>query len=54
MFVIADQETIRVRRKGGFAGAREAKEQADIAISADIGSTVHGHDIFFRQQEVLH
>ena len=54
MFVIADQNPRRVRRKRGLAGARKPEEHGRIDRIADrmVGRTMHRHHALFRQQIV--
>jgi hypothetical protein len=41
VLVVADEETVRVRRKSSLAGAREPEEERDIvALDSDIGGGV--------------
>ena len=54
VFVVADQIAVGVGRQGGLAGPGEAEEQGDVTAFPDVGGAVHGHDVLFRQQEVLY
>ena len=52
VLVVADQGAVRVGRQRCLACAREAKEQRDIAVLADIGRAMHRHHALRRQIEV--
>ena len=54
MFIIADELAASVSREGGFAGARQAKEDGYVAILSFIGGTVHGKHLFLGHDVVHH
>ena len=54
VFVITNQEARLVSRQRGFAGAREAEEQAGFTIFAHVSRAVHRQHVGSGQQEVLH
>ena len=57
MFVVADEGARGIGRKRRLAGSRKAEEQSRIAVRANIGRAVHGHDALRRQniiQEAEH
>ena len=54
MLVVADQRAVRVGGEGRLAGAREAEEDRDLAVLADVRGAVHRQDAFERQAVVHH
>ncbi len=52
VLVVADEDAVRIGRQCRLAGARQAEEQRALALVADIGRTVHRHDVLGRQIEV--
>jgi hypothetical protein len=54
VLVVADEPAVGIRRQRGLAGARQAEEQGNVAIVADVGRAVHGQHPLQGQQEVHH
>ena len=53
VLVVADQQTFRVGRKGGFAGAGQPEEDCGVAaLQVGVGRAVHRSHAFERQQVV--
>src|SRR5437763_1727072 len=52
VFIVADEQALRISGKSGLAGAGEAEEQGGFAFPARIGRAMHGKDIALRQQEI--
>ena len=54
MFVVADQEPLRVRRQRRLARARQPEEQRRVAVLAHVGGTVHRQNALQGQLVVHH
>ena len=54
VLVVADQRALRVGRQRRLAGAREAEEDRDAAVVADVRRAVHREDALERQPVVHH
>ncbi len=52
VFVIANEGTFRVGRKGGFTSAAKPKKQGCDAILTFVGRAVQGENAFFRKKVV--
>mmetsp|Transcript_92923 Transcript_92923/g.265268 ORF Transcript_92923/g.265268 Transcript_92923/m.265268 type:complete len:489 (-) Transcript_92923:32-1498(-) len=52
VLVVTDQVAVRVGREGGLASAREAEEEGGVAVLANVGRAVHGHDPLKREPVV--
>ena len=49
VLVIANELALRVCRQRGLARAAEAKENGRVAVRADVGGSMHGHDTLERK-----
>ena len=54
VLVVADQRALGVGRERRLAGAREAEEDRDVAVVADVRRAVHREDALERQPVVHH
>ncbi len=52
VLVVADQDAVGIGRQRRLAGAGEPEEQRNVAVPADIGRAMHGHDALRRQIEI--
>src|SRR5262249_15900515 len=52
VFVVADQTSFGIGRQRRLSSARQAKEDRDIAFSADVSGAVHAHYVSLRKQIV--
>ena len=55
MFVVADEQTLGVGRKGGFTRSRKSEEDSGVfAVEVGVGRAVHRGDAFEGQVVVHH